>query len=185
MYNKNATAWLRIPFKVENPAAFQRLLLRLKYDDGFVAWINGVEVAHDNAPTDLKFDSAATSARSEQLASTVTELDLTPRLGVLVPGDNLLAIQGLNVAKGDSDFLLAPELVATRVVLETNQFLYMYPSTPGALNGPGNTNLGPVVVEVNHTPQEPADNEDLAITARVTRTFRDIASVAAKFHQVF
>jgi hypothetical protein len=185
MHNKNSTAWLRIPFTVENPAMIQRLLLRLKYDDGFVAWINGVEVAHDNAPTDLKFDSAATAARSEQLAASVTELDLTPRLGVLKAGENLLAIQGLNVGKADADFLMAPELVATRVVLETGQFLYMSPATPGALNGAGNTNLGPVVVEVNHSPQEPADTEDLAITARVARTFRDIAGVSLRWRIMY
>jgi len=130
MYNKNASAWLRIPFTVENPALFQRLLLRLKYDDGFVAWINGVEVAHDNAPNDLKFDSVATATRPENLAATAVEMDLTPRLGALKPGLNLLAIQGLNASSGDSDFLLAPELVATRVTLETNQFLYMSPTRP-------------------------------------------------------
>jgi hypothetical protein len=37
MYGVNATAYIRIPFTVADPAAYDSLFLRMKYDDGFVA----------------------------------------------------------------------------------------------------------------------------------------------------
>lgn len=185
MLNKNASAWLRIPFSVENPSLFERLILRLKYDDGYVAWINGVEVGHDNAPSALTWNAAATMARSDQEAATFKELDLTSRLGALRPGVNLLAIQGLNVASSDTDFLLSAELIASRSVLEASQFVYMTPPSPGTINGTGSAQLGPVVVDVDHHPKEPKDGENLQIKARVTRTFRDIAQVTLKWRIMY
>jgi len=185
MVNKNASAWLRIPFVVENPALFERLILRLKYDDGFVAWINGVEVGHDNAPSVLTWDAAATMARPELEATTFKELDLTPRLGALRPGINLLAIQGLNVASTDNDFLLSAELIASRVILESGQFVYMSPPTPGSVNGTGNSQLGPVVLAVEHFPKEPKNGEALHVKAQVTRTFRDIDQITLKWRIMY
>lgn len=185
MKGQGASAWVRIAFNVDDPAAFQRLVLRLKYDDGFVAWLNGVEVAHDNAPTDLHFDSAATASRPDSAAIIPAEFDLTARLGTLHPGVNLLAIQGLNASAGDDDFLLVPELVASRVTFDTSQLLYLSPPTPGVLNGPGSPKIGPLVLEVDHTPHEPADNQDLNVTARVVRTLGDIANVSLRWRIMF
>ncbi|MBN1420493.1 MAG: lamin tail domain-containing protein, partial [Planctomycetes bacterium] len=39
MYRVNATAYVRIPFTVDDPSEFDNLLLRVKYDDGFVAYL--------------------------------------------------------------------------------------------------------------------------------------------------
>ncbi len=50
MYGETATAYVRIPFTIGDPSAFTALSLRMRYDDGFVAYINGVEVAGANAP---------------------------------------------------------------------------------------------------------------------------------------
>ncbi|MCX5684068.1 MAG: lamin tail domain-containing protein [Planctomycetota bacterium] len=57
----NASAYLRVPFNVTNPAAYDSLYLRMKYDDGFVAYLNGVEVARRNAPTSTSWNTAATA----------------------------------------------------------------------------------------------------------------------------
>ena len=46
----NASAFARIPFEIENASEVVRAAVRLKYEDGFVAWINGVRVASDNEP---------------------------------------------------------------------------------------------------------------------------------------
>ena len=40
-----------------NPSAFDALLLNMRYDDGFVAYLNGVEVARRNAPASLAYNS--------------------------------------------------------------------------------------------------------------------------------
>ena len=48
----NSCAFIRIPFSANGPqiSAATRLELQVRYDDGFVAYVNGVEVASDNAP---------------------------------------------------------------------------------------------------------------------------------------
>ena len=50
MLNVNPSASLRVPFSATNPATFQALTLSMRYDDGFVAWLNEYEVLRRNAP---------------------------------------------------------------------------------------------------------------------------------------
>ena len=50
MYNVNASTFIRIPFNVTDPNAFTSLLLTVRNNDGFVAWINGVQVASRKRP---------------------------------------------------------------------------------------------------------------------------------------
>jgi hypothetical protein len=52
---------VRIPFTVADAAQLQSLTLKAKYDDGFVAYINGVEVARRNAPAAPSWNSTATA----------------------------------------------------------------------------------------------------------------------------
>jgi hypothetical protein len=62
MLGKNASAYVRIPFDVSDPG-FETLKLRLQYDDGFVAYLNGWEVARRNAPQKSQWNSVATASR--------------------------------------------------------------------------------------------------------------------------
>ena len=62
MLNANPSAYLRVPFTVPDPYDLKLLTLSLRYDDGFVAYLNGTEVMRRNAPTILNWNSAATSA---------------------------------------------------------------------------------------------------------------------------
>ena len=50
MTNRNATAYMRLPLVLPNASEMTTLRLRVKYDDGFVAWINGQQIAARNAP---------------------------------------------------------------------------------------------------------------------------------------
>ena len=50
MRNVNQTVYSRMAFDVADVTRIDKLVLRLKYEDGFVAYLNGVEVARDNAP---------------------------------------------------------------------------------------------------------------------------------------
>src|SRR5512133_1570643 len=61
MLNVNASAYLRVPFTVTDPAAYNSLTLSLRYDDGFVAYLNGTQVASRNTPTSLAWNSTATA----------------------------------------------------------------------------------------------------------------------------
>jgi len=50
MRNANASVYLRLPFSLTDPEALQTLTLRMRYDDGFIAYLNGTEVAARNRP---------------------------------------------------------------------------------------------------------------------------------------
>ncbi|HAM71941.1 MAG TPA: hypothetical protein DCM86_09895 [Verrucomicrobiales bacterium] len=62
MKGKSSSLLMRLPFVVANPE-IDRLVLRMYYDDGFVAWLNGREVLRRNAPEKAAWNSAATRGR--------------------------------------------------------------------------------------------------------------------------
>jgi hypothetical protein len=135
MSGVNATAYLRIPFSVANPATVQSLTLRMMYDDGFVAYLNGQEIARRNAPATPQWNSAATASHPNYQALVFEDINTTDHLNALLTGSNLLAIQGLNQGSSDTDFLIRPELVEYKIAALTNH--YFAAPTPGAPNGSG------------------------------------------------
>jgi hypothetical protein len=131
----NSSACFRLPFQIPDGVHFNSLQLRLQFDDGFVASLNGVEVARRNAPTPVTWNSRSTSEQAAEQAGSPEVIDLTPALGLLTGGTNVLAIQGLNWNADDGDFLVLPELEAR---LETAVGLrYFDRPTPGGLNDAG------------------------------------------------
>jgi len=135
MHGVNASAYIRIPFTVAEGASFSTLKLRIQYDDGFVAYLNGVEVARRNAPMAVGWNSTATAEHPAAAASLFEEFDASAALDALTTGVNVLAIQGLNLSPGDPDFLILPELEAAK---ETELgWRYFDHPTPGAVNDDG------------------------------------------------
>ena len=61
MRDAHPTVFIRARFHVADPAVFDSLTLRMRYDDGFVAYLNGVEIGRGHAPAELGFDAAATA----------------------------------------------------------------------------------------------------------------------------
>src|SRR5262245_39900925 len=135
LLGRNASAYLRLPFTVADPAAFSSLTLRVKYDDGFVAYLNGAEVARRNAPTTPTWNSTATTSRANTNVLVAEDISLTSDLGLLQPGANVLAIQGLNFSASDSDFVIHAELMENKVLGLTNH--YFATPTPGSFNSQG------------------------------------------------
>jgi hypothetical protein len=133
MRGVNASAYVRIPFAATLPADYDSIVLRTQYDDGFTAYLNGVEVLRRNAPGTLTYNSAATANRLQGQAIRPEDVDLGQYLGLLRNGLNLLAIHALNDAAASSDFLLVPELL--KVLTSANR--YMSEPTPGAPNSVG------------------------------------------------
>lgn len=185
MRSNNASIYLRIPFEVSNPALIQFLTLRMKFDDGFAAYLNGVLVASANAPGALDWNSAATAARTDAEAGEFREFNLTPLRGLLQPGTNVLAIHGLNFSATDSDFLVLPELLATSVALDPGAQRYFAVPTPGAANGYGQTNLGPLILSATHTPNVPYDFDALRVNAVVRPTFQPVGTVSLVYRVMF
>ncbi|MBQ97517.1 MAG: hypothetical protein CMP30_05905 [Roseibacillus sp.] len=85
----------------------------MKYDDGFVAYLNGVRVASANAPGQLNSSSAASSNNSDARALEFEQFDLSSFISLLNDGSNILAIHGLNDGATSSDFIILPRLIAT------------------------------------------------------------------------
>ncbi|MBN2475754.1 MAG: hypothetical protein JXB62_14175 [Pirellulales bacterium] len=117
------SVFLRIPFTIDDPAdldALAGLTLRMKYDDGFVAYLNGVEVrrAYFSDCRTPSFDSEADGHPDSQ-ARVFEDFDLSAHLGRLHAGTNLLALHGINSDTESSDLLILPELVALRDSGET------------------------------------------------------------------
>ena len=103
-----STVYVRKDFDVIDLADVTGLALRINYDDGFVAYFNGVEFARSNVPADevVTFDSLANANHEAGTAETY----LVPS-GEVVEGTNVIAVQGLNTSFTSSDFSLIPELV--------------------------------------------------------------------------
>lgn len=101
MMDNYTSVYLRKAFVVENPAVVSELLLEAACDDGFIAWINGVEVTRYNVPAgERAFNTLAVNSVSEP-APLDTFVISNPTM--LVAGTNLLAIQVFNSAISSSD----------------------------------------------------------------------------------
>ena len=116
MWFINSSVYLRIPFQVDDPSQISSLTLRMRYEDGFAAYLNGVPVASANAPAeeDLTHTSTATTTHPDTQAITPEDFSFSAK--ALVEGTNVLSFQGLNLSKSASnsnDFLLQPELLAS------------------------------------------------------------------------
>jgi Lamin Tail Domain/Chitobiase/beta-hexosaminidase C-terminal domain/CotH kinase protein len=135
MKNVNGSAYVRVPFNMTNPTAYDTMILKMRYDDGFVAYLNGVEVARSNAPATVAFNSNATVDRSLIEAVTPETINLSAFIGQLRVGANVLAIQGLNSSPSDDSFLVLPELSVFAVHPETQRYF----ATPS----PGQENTDP------------------------------------------
>ena len=167
MLNRSPGAYLRLPFVLTNLSEADRLALRVKYDDGFVAYVNGFEAASANAPSSPTWDSISTARRDNADAVVLEEFNLVDALPWLRQGINVLALHGLNYGATNADFLLLAELEATSVLRMGTNAGYFTRPTPGAPNDTANTGLGPFIQDVSHGPPAPLETDDINITARV------------------
>jgi hypothetical protein len=110
MYQVASGCYFRIPFQVTaDPSLYADLILRMRYDDGFIAYLNGVEVRRAGLITAPKWNSVAIQSRD---AGAPESFSISQYLGLLHQGSNILAIHGLNSSKGSSDFLITASLDA-------------------------------------------------------------------------
>ncbi|RPI05648.1 MAG: T9SS C-terminal target domain-containing protein [Ignavibacteriae bacterium] len=112
MYNKNATCLIRIPFQVTADLLkdINSLTLRIQYNDGIAVFMNKtMPVASRNISGSLSWNAHANAVHDGKF---IESIDLLPYLSYLKEGQNLLAIQALNIAPDDSTFFISVELVA-------------------------------------------------------------------------
>jgi hypothetical protein len=123
---------LRIPFELAEAALddINFLKLRMKYDDGFIAYVNGVEVAQANAPANRDGTVPATTSHRDSEAEVFEEFDASAGVASLNPGRNLLAIQGFNASITGSDFLIGAELAGGKdLTISPSAVAYTGPAT--------------------------------------------------------
>lgn len=130
----SSTGWLRIPFSGVDVEGLNNLALNVQFDDGFIAYLNGVEIASANAPDSPTWLSTATDIRDRPDALAVESFDVTHAIEQLRADENLLAVQVLNANALDDELLFVPELVVSRTATRTR---YFPEPTPGAENGNG------------------------------------------------
>jgi hypothetical protein len=115
------SCYFRIPFTLDtDPNELNSITLQIRYDDGFVAYINGEELDRDNFDPLVEFpnwNDNADSGHSDSDARLlqpfrVNRVDKPDVFNALQLGDNILAIHGLNVGTGSSDFLISAQLRA-------------------------------------------------------------------------
>ncbi|WP_372806084.1 lamin tail domain-containing protein [Pontiella sp.] len=141
------SAYIRMVFSVDDASSIEQLALRMKYDDGFVAYINGTQVASANAPTSPTYNSSATAAHDGTSYEDFTILNAGD---LLVSGDNVLAIQGLaylttstlgppgSSSSSSTDFFIMPVLNSVAAgPIYTNTAVYLTTPTPGGDNVQG------------------------------------------------
>ncbi len=107
MKNNYASVYLRASFALHAPSAVTGMKLWVSYDDGFVAFLNGVEVARANVPAN---QTNTTFASISHEGGVFEPFDLGAYLGALVPGANTLAVEGHNTSLVSNDFSLHPWL---------------------------------------------------------------------------
>jgi hypothetical protein len=101
MLNVNPSAYIRAPFSIPAPSAYQAMTLSLRYDDGFVAYLNGTEVLRRNASAAPAWNSPATNIHGAPIAGslienfegagsnyTLTQYGAAPSPAVQPPGTN-------------------------------------------------------------------------------------------------
>ncbi|MCL5099280.1 MAG: CotH kinase family protein, partial [Candidatus Omnitrophica bacterium] len=138
MAGVNSSIYTRIPFSLAASNTFDKLTLRVQYEDGFVAYLDGHEIARRNAPgtagVPLACDAAASTDRPQSLASIAEEIDVSSWAGSLTPGNHVLAIQGLNDSVNSPDFLIRPGLEAEIALPTPIADGFLKTPTPGSRN---------------------------------------------------
>ena len=116
MYGSNTTCYIRIPFSVsgDDMSELSNLILKVRYDDGFVAYLNGYEVQRVQCSGEPAWNSSASAIHSDVDAVNFETFNVGGHLDKLRQGQNVLALQGLNVSSTSSDFLISVELVSSK-----------------------------------------------------------------------
>jgi hypothetical protein len=114
--NNILSVFIRKEFTITNLQDIEELVLSIDYDDGFVAYINGHEIARSNLGAAGSFVAynqvtGSYSREATMYQGGIPENFIIPAAGsFLVEGVNVLAIQGHNNDPASSDFSLIPIL---------------------------------------------------------------------------
>ena len=118
MQGNYVSVYIRKEFSGSSLSPDDIISLEIDYDDGFIAYLNGVEVARMN----MRAGAAAynTTASSAHEAGSPETFVLGTAGELLNAGSNILTIEGHNVSSSSSDFSLIPALRSSSEVIRTD-----------------------------------------------------------------
>jgi hypothetical protein len=146
MRNNYSTVRIRREFTIAAPVDPNlHLVLTMDWDDGFVAWLDGVELRRDRAPgaigTEPATNAVATSGHEAAGGGGpgAVTYDLGPVGSRLGPGTHILALMGLNDSLDSSDLSLIASLGLTdppppTLAAHTNIWRYFHGSNAPPAN---------------------------------------------------
>ena len=162
-YSNYTTVYGRKTFTVAANRIPSTLTLRLRVDDGCVAWINGTEVFRSGNLNGGQLAYNATANSGVGTAGWMT-IELNGTDVYLNGGTNVLALHTVNrdTRNNRGDFTFDAELYTPAVSLP--------PPTPGAANGVFRAVdvIPPQIRQVEHTPRSPVPGNPVTITAKIT-----------------
>ncbi len=115
-FDSNPTSvYIHKKFPVDSVGLVQGALLHVDYDDAFVAYINGVEVARSNvgeAGVEPEYDQLAYQPHEAKMYrdGDPERFDIKNVSNLMQPGQNTIAIQTHNVDTNSSDMTMIPYL---------------------------------------------------------------------------
>ncbi|MDG1872321.1 MAG: CotH kinase family protein [Mariniblastus sp.] len=112
MQDGATSIYLRLPFNMEDLSAvdWEHLKLLVKYDDGFVAVLNGERILSVNAPQDPQWDSTAGEGQDDRTGQKFQIFDIAEHKDKFRTGKNVLAIHAMNVSDQSSDMLIQAQI---------------------------------------------------------------------------
>ena len=124
--DQSTSAYVRVPFVIDRPDTVVSLSLSMQFDDAFVAYINGTEVARSNVSGTPLWNTSASSDRADAEAFRTVQFPIENQPGLLQMGKNILALHGLKHDAHENDLLLLPELDITVQPQSLPEWLELY-----------------------------------------------------------
>lgn len=163
MRNSHTSLFLRNEFTIapgEIPPALQ---LQFTLDDGFILWINGVEVHRENMSGPSGDEPDLADEASGNYSEDALVMETIEASSFLSEGINTVAIQLFNARLGSSDLGLDLQLISPASGIGQPAL-----PTPGAQNSVYSEVAPPQIRQVSHSPKQPVPGEEVLITSKVS-----------------
>lgn len=183
MHNRRSSLNIRAPFVVDRPSVVRSMELEISIDDGFVAYLNGSEIARTNMTMDVPaWNSTATSDVTTNALAGSTRFPVSRASRRLVQGTNWFCLQAVNRSVSNADFVVRFLLRATTDAASTGVTAYSFfaPPSPGAPNDVNRSILGPLIEWATESAVNVQTGSTIFVTARVAQTFHPVRTNEVK-----
>lgn len=138
MLGINTSLQMRLPFQANEVDTLESMTLQMRYEDAFVAYLNGVEIGLDNVSGPPAWNSHADVHRPHDAGKHYKRFDVSPFLDLLREGTNILAVQAMNDHVLDTELSITSRLSAAS---GAGVAQYLAEATPGRVNSTATLNI--------------------------------------------